>query len=110
MKIIIKKLLTYIIKTRNIHKCKFGSSVLLRGACHFEGKNHIGNRSLFYNSSMGYASYMGDQNVFVNVKIGKYCSLGSDIAVVASTHPLNNMVSTPVSYTHLYKQTPLKKC
>ena len=60
---------------------------------------------------------MGDNNSFVKVNIGRFCSFGSDISVITSTHPIENMVSTypafyscnfsHISYVHKLKRDEL---
>lgn len=100
MKEMFKKMYSSILKIKYRQYCKFGSSVLLRGDCTFEGNNRVGKNTVFYNSKIGYASYMGDNNCFVKVSIGRFCSFGSDISIITSTHPIDNMVSTyPAFYS-----------
>lgn len=76
---------------------------VVSGKCRFGGSNKIGAHTRFYRSDMGYASYMGDNNVFVETTIGKFCSIGSDVRLVSSSHPTENVVSThPAFYSNVY--------
>ena len=54
----------------------------------------LGKRTKFYRSAMGYGSYIGNDGVFVNCRIGRYCSIGNRVEVVEATHPLDGNVST----------------
>lgn len=99
-----KRLFKYIIclceKIKNHSRCHININAVLMGNCSFEGKNKIGAGTKFYNSSLGYASYLGDNNTFINTKIGRYCSVGSNIRLIVSSHPVENVISTyPAFYS-----------
>ena len=68
----------------------------------FEGNNRIGENSSF-NGVLGYGSYMG-KNCNISGKIGRYCSLASDIKVVSGTHPTKDFVSTHPAFFSTKKQ------
>ena len=84
------------VTNRFVHKkeCKAAASTKIVGTCRFEGKNVLGKRTRFYRSSMGHGSYIGNDGVFVNCRIGRYCSIGNRVEVVEATHPLDGNVST----------------
>lgn len=51
-------------------------------------------------TSIGSFSYVGKNCVLNNVKIGRFCSIGSDVHVVAANHPTSGFISTsPVFYS-----------
>lgn len=59
----------------------------------FEGKNAVPDRCNFSgNISIGYATTLGYNNVLAgNIKIGKYCQIGADVAMHATNHPTHYM-------------------
>lgn len=68
----------------------------------FEGLNRIGKKSSFC-GLMGYGTYIGS---FCNIsgKIGRYCSIASNVNVLTATHPLDKFVSTNPVFYSLLKQ------
>lgn len=103
MKRFVKFLLTLLAKAKFRKKCKISSLSIIMGNCCFEGQNKIGAHTKFYDSSLGFGSYMGDNNVFQNASFGKYCSVGSNIRLISSNHPTENVVSThPAFYSNRY--------
>ncbi|MBQ8291231.1 MAG: CatB-related O-acetyltransferase [Clostridia bacterium] len=88
-----------------IKKCKAKLSTRIIGNCGFEGQNRLGAKTYLKNTRLGFASYMGDDNAFVNAKIGRFCSFGSNIKLVSSTHPITEMISShPAFFTTDKKQ------
>ena len=56
--------------------------------------------SLINGASIGSCSYVGENCILNNAHIGKFCSLGPDIHIVAANHPTNGFISTsPVFYS-----------
>jgi virginiamycin A acetyltransferase len=57
----------------------------------FEGKNAVPDRCNFSgNIRIGYATTLGYNNFFAgNITIGKYCQIGSDVAIHGSNHPIH---------------------
>lgn len=105
LKELVKRIITLGNKIKYRKTCNISKLSFVSGKCFFEGENKIGKGSVFYDSFMGYASYMGNNNRFVNVKIGRYCSIGSNVKVISSTHPVHNMISThPAFYSTMYNR------
>ena len=103
MKRFVKFLICIVKKIQYRKLCRISPWATIMGQCNFEGKNAIGANTKFYSSQLGYASYLGDNNVFSNCMIGRYCSIGSNIRVVSATHPVENVVSTyPAFYSTKY--------
>jgi virginiamycin A acetyltransferase len=76
-----------------------GDNVKLAGTTLSE-QNTVGSESILVNSQMGYGSYLGQDCQFNRVSIGKYCSIGNNVRVVSSTHPITEFVSThPAFYS-----------
>lgn len=69
----------------------------------FIGNNSIGNSIVKY-SELGEGSYIGDNCVFFKTKIGKYCSISSDVKVLVGNHPTEKYVSThPAFFSSRFK-------
>lgn len=103
MKRIVKFVLTLFAKVKHRKNCKIKSTSIIMGNCRFEGQNKIGANTKFYDSSLGFGSYMGDNNLFQNASFGRYCSIGSNIRLISSNHPIENVVSThPAFYSNRY--------
>ncbi|MEG0835540.1 MAG: DapH/DapD/GlmU-related protein [Anaerovoracaceae bacterium] len=71
---------------------------------HFEGMNKIGERVVIANSEIGFGSYIGMNAVIPNVKIGRFCSIGSNFSLPAGQHPVHDFVSTSPCFFSLSKQ------
>lgn len=67
----------------------------------FEGWNRIGKRTLL-NGRIGRGSYIGT-DCRLDVDIGRFCSIGSEVRVILGRHPLDAHVSTsPAFYSALH--------
>ena len=71
---------------------------------HFEGMNKIYRNVAFINSFLGRGSYINNSSFFINTKIGRYCSIGSNVKVITGVHPLSKNVSTHPSFYSIKKQ------
>ena len=60
----------------------------------FERANKVHRGAIVSNSDVGYGTYIGENSQLANCKIGRYCSIGSNIKVISATHPTQNFVST----------------
>ena len=60
----------------------------------FEGLNKIGPRTKIYNSRLGYGSYVANDSTLTGTRIGRYCSLGPNIAMPTGLHPTSEFAST----------------
>lgn len=68
----------------------------------FGGHNSIGAKTVVSDSQIGRYTYLGKNNKLDRVSIGKFCSIGSNIKILDSTHPTREFVSTsPVFYSTL---------
>ncbi len=59
--------------------------------CFFEGNNYV--EGDMYGCKMGFGSYVRQNSVLRNVKIGRFCSIGDNVNMCLFEHP-TNMVST----------------
>ena len=100
--------LLYKIKFLGICKINACSNIILRG-CFFEGKNSLGERTYLSHTSLGYGSFVGFNSEFSNCKIGKFCSIGSNVRVVSATHPTEMVSTYPAFYSDTYEVSFVSK-
>lgn len=74
-------------------KCRFGSDVVIDENASFEGCNRLDKGTIFLNSSIGYASYVGEQSFIKNAQIGKFTCIAPRVITVAGNHPTSKYVS-----------------
>lgn len=91
-RLFIKKILYYFLNTtenkdgviiaglsKGIHNVTFDGKNTVSNGCNFSGKIHI-----------GYATTLGSNNFFAgDINIGKYCQIGSDVAIHSTNHPIH---------------------
>lgn len=66
----------------------------------FEGYNLICDKCKICNCHIGLLSYIGKGSELYRTKVGKYCSIGPGVKIVAGNHPTREYVSThPVFYS-----------
>lgn len=103
MRRLLKYLITLCYRIANLGKSRISSSAIILRNCHFEGHNAVGDNTYLSGTSFGYGSFVGFGCEFSNCKIGRYCSLGSNIRVVSATHPVNGFISThPAFFSDTY--------
>ena len=103
MRRLLKYLITLCYRIANLGKSRISSSAIILKNCHFEGHNAVGDNTYLSGTSLGYGSFVGFGCEFSNCKIGRYCSLGSNIRVVSATHPVNGFISThPAFFSDTY--------
>ncbi|MEZ9006737.1 CatB-related O-acetyltransferase [Vibrio sp. 10N.247.311.59] len=71
---------------------RFGSS--FNKKTFFEGHNSIKAGSSVSNSYIGRGTYIGSNCILKNVKIGRFCSIASNVSVLSNDHPVKGYVST----------------
>ncbi len=96
------KRIYYQLKNRG-KNVKFDAGVNIGGRfTRFGGNNKIGKDS-FFAGELGFGSYIG-VNAWISGRIGKYCSIASDIKVITGTHPTRGFVSTHPAFFSTKKQ------
>lgn len=91
-KIFIKKIILHLL---SLHEIK--QNVVISGFSKgiqnviFEGKNGVQDRCNFSGKiKIGYATTLGYNNFFGgDISIGKYCQIGSDVAIHSTNHPIH---------------------
>ena len=64
----------------------------------FEGNNRIGRGCIVLKSYLGYASYLGNNCTITNTRIGRFCSIASNVELVRGSHPTTGFVSSHPSF------------
>ena len=101
LKQLVKKiLLSWKYRKNNVRFLK-GSNVSY--SSRFEGSNVIGANSIF-SGSMGFSSYIGP-NCNISAKIGRFCSISSEVIVVQGLHPTDKHISTAPCFFSTGKQS-----
>lgn len=101
---ILKKIIKNImVKLKNkSKKIRFPFSANIGKNSVFGGCNVIGKGTSF-NGMIGYGSYIGADGL-ISGRIGKYCSIASDVKVVLGRHPAEKFVSTAPCFFSLNRQ------
>lgn len=75
--------------------------------CRFEGNNRIGDRCSLTDCRIGAGSYVSFNGILNKVRIGRYCSVASDLRAGLGTHPASGFASThPAFYYDTRRQLP----
>lgn len=72
---------------------RYGKGCTISSSSYLEGKNLMLQRCVLDHTSLGFGSYMGNDCVFINTKIGRYCSIGDAVDVIVGDHPTHTLVS-----------------
>jgi acetyltransferase-like isoleucine patch superfamily enzyme len=72
--------------------------------CHFEGKNRVYAGASVMGSLIGRGTYVGQDSQLSLCKIGRYCSIGPQVLVVAGKHPVDEKLSTHPCFYSTQKQ------
>lgn len=73
----------------------------------FKGKNKVGRNTDIERSSIGFATYLGDDCYLRQCKIGKFCSIGSWVKVITGKHPLHYAMTHPIVFNEYLKKLDL---
>ena len=94
-----KIILIYQINKKN--SCNISLSANIDNLSKFEGRNSIYSKTSIIQSEIGLATYISTSCSFYKTKIGKYCSIASNVKIIAGNHPTSKYVSThPIFYTN----------
>lgn len=74
-----------------------------------EGRNKIDYKTVLNKVTIGKRTYLGQKCKFTATEIGRYCSISSDVRLVAGRHPTAEYVSThPLFYSRTYPNAYLR--
>ncbi len=104
---LLKKQVISLISYKNRHYYKKNNLLVSRKAIDkgtdWEGNNICGARSIVNYSSIGVMSYLGNDCFLPYCEIGRFCSIGDRVMVIAGKHPTSQFVSThPAFYSREY--------
>ena len=108
----LNKLITKVKRIKNKNSSfvpNVGNGSSIEGSS-MEGANKVGNSSKILFCTVGYATYFGDRVLLYDCSIGKYCSVASDVQVVAGAHPTKDWVSTHPSFFSILGQSGVIYC
>lgn len=91
-------------------KVNFSLKVQIDSNCRFEGYNSVGEGNILNNCVFGTGSYTGKNVSFSSVKIGKFCSIGSNIRNTTGRHPTNGFISTHPAFFSVGKAAGFTFC
>lgn len=90
-----------IYNTNKKYKCSISFKANIDNSTKFEGRNIVYSRTSIIQSEIGFATYISSSCSFCKVKIGKYCSVASNVKIISGNHPTSKFVSThPIFYTN----------
>lgn len=78
--------------------------VLFNKDTRFGGWNKVHTGSCVSGAEIGRYSFIGQNCYMPCVKIGKFCSIGNNVQVVAETHPTEGFVSTHPAFYSTHRQ------
>jgi acetyltransferase-like isoleucine patch superfamily enzyme len=74
--------------------------VRLDGRTELEGRNRLLKNASVQGTRIGFGSYVGMDSVLDGARIGRFCSIGPYVRIVAGRHPTKKIVSThPAFYS-----------
>lgn len=73
-----------------------GKNAHIRRDCVFEGNNYIDGK--VFASSFGYGSYVHKYSMLVNVKVGRFTSIGEFVNMKLYDHPVEMVSTSPAFY------------
>ena len=65
-----------------------------------KGRNYLGERTQFRNGTLGFGSYINRDGDFTGAKIGKYCSIGSEVHTAVGSHPIDGKTPMHPAFTN----------
>ena len=82
------------LKTKSIMRPKS----YLHGGSKLEGRNYIGRSTVLNHTTVGFGSIIHDHGDFSHTRVGRYTSIGPDVATVLGRHPVDTHVSTHTAF------------
>lgn len=85
--------------------CLFEENTTIDSSDRFEGMNRLTADATLLNSSIGYASYIGNRSFIKNTRIGRYTCVATDVTTVTGSHPTSKFVSIHPAFYSTRKQS-----
>ena len=96
---LLKKIKEHINKYKKLKEIKNNKCFIEKNSKAYEndfgGSNYIGCSSTVVDCCIGFATYIGVDNLFLKVKFGKFCSIGNNIKIVFRNHPIDYVSTHP---------------
>lgn len=89
------KFLIFRYQNRQLAKISLQSIVI---STFFEGRNSIAKGVYMFNCKLGYASYISNDSIFQNTKIGRFCCIADHVHVCLGNHPVGFVTMHPSFY------------
>ena len=86
-------------------KCIFHRGSFFDQETAFEGRNLLAKEAMLISSYIGRVSYLGKGAVLSNVWIGRYSTIGPEVANIVGAHPAHQFVSIHPCFYSLMKQS-----
>lgn len=102
---IAKKMVFFIIRIRKTlsgNHLRLEKGVRVKNNASLEGYNKLCKNS-YLSGSLGFGSYIGENSVVIG-KVGRFCSIASNVTFLTKTHPISGFVSTHPIFYSLKKQ------
>lgn len=91
------KLLQYQYRKKNeANKVVFAKSSVVSRNCRFEGNNYVAGE--LSGCEFGYGSYVHENSVLKNVKVGRFCAIGANVNIRLFEHPTHMVSISPCFY------------
>lgn len=91
-------------KIQRYSNCIIEKGAYIDQSCIIEGYNRFANRTKLFHCNIGKATYFNSRTELHYVKIGRYCSIGSNVKAIAGRHPTSQFVSTHPAFFSTSKQ------
>ena len=96
----IKGIIT-IYKINKKYTCNISLRASIDDLSKFEGRNKVYHKTAIIKSVVGFATYISSYCNLPKTKIGRYCSVGPNVKIIAGNHPTSKYISThPIFYTN----------
>lgn len=93
----------YLLFSRIIYRLKNKTKISLASYCDsrcvFGKRNYVGRFCVMHNVHMEDYSYIANNSSANDCKIGKFCSIASDVKIGVPKHPINMVSTSPVFYS-----------
>lgn len=84
-----------------VNKCNISLKANIDNLSQFEGRNLVYPMTTIGKSEIGFATYISSSCSFYKTKIGRYCSIGANVKVIAGNHPTSKYISShPIFYNN----------
>lgn len=91
-------------KMQKVNNCIIEKGAYIDQSCILEGRSRFANRTKLFHCKVGKATYFNTGTELHHIKIGRYCSIGSNVKAITGRHPTFQFVSTHPAFFSTSKQ------